>query len=184
MDVAVPEAEFERTDEGLVPKSNGWYVLNARDAVWQDRGPRGVVCDLEGDANFEQLGFNIFVLHPGSQMSMYHWEADQEDFLVLSGEAILIVENEERPLRAWDFFHKPPNVSHTMIGAGDGPCVVVAVGARANQSGEGWGAYPYSELAMKYDASTPEETNNAKIAYGRFPARKPSAYQDGWLPGN
>jgi hypothetical protein len=32
-------------------------------------------------------------------MAMYHWEADQEHFLVLSGDALLIVEGEERPLR-------------------------------------------------------------------------------------
>ena len=181
MDVAVPEAETERTENGLVAKGKGWYVLNARDAAWYDRGPRGAICDLEGDADFEQLGFTLFVLQPGSQMSMYHWEADQEDFLVLSGEAILIVENEERRLRAWDFFHKPPNVSHTIVGAGDGPCVVIAVGARENQGGEGWGGYPYSDLAMKYDASAPEETNDAKVAYGRFPKGQLSPYQDGWL---
>ncbi len=70
---------------------------------------------------------------------MYHWEADQEDFLVVSGEALLIVEGEERPLRQWDFVHCPPGTKHTILGAGDGPCIVVAVGAREHQDGPDWG---------------------------------------------
>ena len=36
------------------------------------------------------------MLDPGEPMAMYHWETDQEDFLVLSGEPLLIVEGEER----------------------------------------------------------------------------------------
>ena len=112
---------------------------------------------------------------------MYHWEADQEDFLVVSGEALLIIEGEERPLRAWDFIHCPPNVSHTIVG-GDGPAVIIAVGARAHQQGDGWGAYPYSDVAMKHDASAPHDTNKPKEAYARFPQRDPVQYQEGWLP--
>jgi uncharacterized cupin superfamily protein len=51
------------------------------------------------------LGMSIQVLAPGEPNSMYHWEAEQEDFLVLSGEALLIVEGQERPLKQWDFVH-------------------------------------------------------------------------------
>src|SRR6185437_2804705 len=94
------EAPLERTAHGLVPAGEGWFVLNAREARWFDRGPRGVVCGFEGEVDFPQLGVNLFVLGPGQPMSMYHWEADQEDFLVLAGEALLIVEGQERLLRA------------------------------------------------------------------------------------
>ena len=62
-------------------------------------------------------------------MAMYHWEADQEDFLVVAGDALLIIEG-ERPLRQWDFVHCPPNAKHTIVGAGTG-LIVVAVGAAA-----------------------------------------------------
>ena len=86
-------------------------------------------------------------------MSMYHWEADQEGFLVLSGEALLIVEDEERPLRQWDYFHCPPNVPHTIVGAGSGPAAILAVGAREHAGRADWGGYPYSEVAMKHDAT-------------------------------
>src|SRR5437870_13511075 len=132
----VPEARLEQTEHGLVPSGDGWFVLNAHDARWFDRGPRGVVGVFEGEPEFDQLPICLFVLGPGEPMSMYHWEADQEDFLVLSGEALLIVEGEERLLRQWDFVHTPAGAAHTIVGAGSGPCTVLAVGARGHQSGE------------------------------------------------
>jgi uncharacterized cupin superfamily protein len=158
-----------------------WFVRNVRDMSWADRGPRGFVTDLVDDDD-AQIGVNLFVLEPGQPMSMYHWEADQEDFLVLSGEAVLIVENEERPLRQWDFFHCPPNVSHTIVGAGSRPAAILALGARIDSVGDNWGAYPYSALAMKHDASAEEETTEPKVAYARFPARQPGEFREDWLP--
>jgi uncharacterized cupin superfamily protein len=128
------------------------------------------------------LGVNIFVLDPGNPMSMYHWEADQEDFLVLQGEALLIAEGEERPLRQWDFVHCPPGMNHVIVGAGEGPCVVVAVGGRQHQEGEGWGGYTVDEAAVRRNASAETETNDPREAYARFPARQPTRYRDGWLP--
>ena len=161
-----------------------WFVVNARDAPWFERGPRGKYCDFEGAAAaFPQVGINLFVLGPGERMAMYHWEADQEDYLVLSGEALTIVDDEERPLRQWDFLHTPPGVPHVILGAGSGPCVVLAVGAREHQGGPDWGGYPLSEVAAKHDAASPEETNDAQIAYSRVPHRQPAEYQEGWLPG-
>ena len=178
----VPEAPLEQTEHGTVARGDGWYVVNARDASWYDRGQRGAVCDFEAGQDWPQVGVNLFVLGPGQPMSMYHWEADQEDFLVLSGEALLIVENEERPLKQWDFFHKPPRVSHTIVGAGSGPAVILAVGARQHQDGEDWGGYPFSEVAMRHDASAEEATNDPNKAYARFPRRELTRYRDGWLP--
>ena len=158
-----------------------WFVRNVRDAQWWDRGARGSVADLVGD-DAAQVGANLFVLGPGQPMSMYHWEADQEGFLVLSGEALLIVEDEERPLRQWDYFHCPPKVPHTIVGAGSRPAAILAIGARQSQDGPDWGGYPLSEVAMKYDAATEEETNDARIAYGRFPGRQEGEFREGWLP--
>jgi uncharacterized cupin superfamily protein len=158
-----------------------WFVRNIRDAKWWDRGSRGFVADLVGDDE-AQVGASLFVLGPGQPMSMYHWEADQEGFLVLSGEALLIVEGEERPLRQWDYFHCPPNVPHTIVGAGSEPSAILALGARQNQAGPDWGGYPYSEVAMKHDASAEEETNDPAVAYARFPRRKEGEFRPDWLP--
>src|SRR5438477_8020837 len=158
--------------------NSDWYVLNVRDAEWADRGPRGHITQLVRDDDV-QVGVNLFVLGPGEPMSMYHWEADQEGFLVLSGEALLVVDDEERPLRQWDYFHKPAGVSHTIVGAGDGPSAILAIGAREHQDGEGWGGYPLSDVAMEHDAASPVETNDPKVAYARFPERRESPYREG-----
>ena len=111
-------------------------------------------------------------------MSMYHWEADQEDFLVLSGEALLIVEGEERPLRAWDFVHTPAKVEHTIVGAGDGPCVIVAVGARVDSVGPNWGAYPVNETALRHNAGVERGDDRSGGGVRAVPAARPDA-----LPG-
>jgi quercetin dioxygenase-like cupin family protein len=131
----VPEASLEQTEHGLVPTGAGWFVLNARDARWRDRGQGGAYCGFEGEPQFEQIGINLVVLGPGQPMAMYHWEDDQEDFLVLRGEALLIVEGEERPLTQWDLVHCPPRTNHVIVGAGGAPCVILAVGGRAARRG-------------------------------------------------
>jgi uncharacterized cupin superfamily protein len=157
-------------------------VLNGRDSRWLHREGRSAFCDFEGDMDFPQLGINISVLQPGELMAMYHWEADQEDFLVLSGEALLIVESEERPLRQWDFVHCPPRTKHTIVGAGDGPCLMLAVGARQHQDGPGWGGYSVDEVAQRHGAGVEKETTEATEAYARFQRREPTRYREGWLP--
>jgi uncharacterized cupin superfamily protein len=157
-----------------------WTIVNAREGEWRERGPRGRVKELVPDEE-AQVGVNLFVLEPGQPMSMYHWEADQEGFLVISGEPLLIVEDQERPLRQWDYFHCPVDVPHTIVGAGSGPSVILAIGAREHQHGPGWGAYPYSDVAMKHDASPEEATAKGEEAYARFPESQSVEY-GGWLP--
>jgi uncharacterized cupin superfamily protein len=183
----VPEAELVSTERGLVPKGQGWFIVNARETQWRERPGRGVRCEFEGAgfegaADFEQLGISLMVLGPGEPMSMYHWEADQEDFLVLTGEAIAVVEGEERRLRAWDLLHCPAGTNHVIIGAGDGPCVVVAVGARDRTRGSDWGGYPVDEVALRHGAGVEEETTLPGEAYARFGESKLTVYREGWLP--
>ena len=179
----VPEAPLEQTNEGLVPKGEGWFVLNAKDARWYHLDGRASFCDFEGEVDFEQLGINITVLRPGEPMAMYHWEADQEDFLVLAGEALLIVEGEERPLRQWDFVHCPAETKHIVVGAGSGPSVVLAVGARDRTRGSDWGGYTVDETARRHGVSVERDTPDASEAYEGLPRRKPTRYREGWLPG-
>ena len=126
----VPEAPLEKDEGGLVPKGTGWFVVNAREARWIHTDELGSAVVFEGDVPFPHLGINIQVLQPGQPNCMYHGENQQEDFLVLSGECLLLVEGEERRLRAWDFVHCPPWANHVFVGAGDGPCAILMVGAR------------------------------------------------------
>ncbi len=184
----IPESQLVQTEYGLVPKGQGWFVLNARQTQWWEREGRGVLCEFEGAgfdgaADFEQLGINLTRLGPGEPMAMYHWEADQEDFLVLSGEALLVIEGEERLLGQWDLVHCPPGTNHTIVGAGTSPCLILAVGARDRSRGPGWGAYTVNEAAMRHDAGVEQETTESADAYARFPRSKLSRYRDEWLRG-
>jgi uncharacterized cupin superfamily protein len=192
----VPEAPLEQTEHGLFAAGAGWFVLNMREVRWFERG-LGFEAGLSGKGDFPQVGIGLTVLAPGEPMAMYHWETDQEDFLVLSGEGLLIIEGEERPLRRWDFVHCPPGTNHVIVGAGDGPCVVFAVGARENHTyitadgtmkgRDDWGAYTVDEAALRHGAGVEQETNDADEAYARmrarFPTPEPTRYRDGWLPG-
>jgi uncharacterized cupin superfamily protein len=178
----VPESPPEPTEHGLLPTGKGWFVLNAREAPWWAREGRGVLTEFEGPADFPQLGINITILGPGEPMAMYHWEADQEDFLVLSGEALLIVEGEERPLRQWDLAHCPAGTNHVLVGAGNAPCIVLAVGARDRSMGADWGAYSVDDAALRHGAGVEQETTEAKEAYARFPNGELTRYREGWLP--
>ncbi len=185
----VTEAAVEETEAGRAPSGPGWFVLNAREARWVHREGRGECLPFTGwadgeEAHFPQVGVNLFVLGPGEPMSMYHREADQEDFFVLSGDALLVVEGEERRLRQWDFVHCPPHAAHVILGAGERPCVVLAIGSREHAGDEtGWGAYTVSEAALRHNAGVAEETHDPRVAYARFAKSRPTAYQEGWLPG-
>lgn len=165
---------------GLVPDGDGWLVLNASDARWLD-GAFGKYAGFEGkDARFPQLGINLNVLAPGEPMTMYHRENAQEDFLVLAGECVLIVDGEERSLHRWDLFHCPPGVNHAIVGAGTGPSLVLAVGARTGDEDDGL-VYPADPVAQKHGAGVAVETSVPAEAYARFEQRW-CAYEEGWLP--
>jgi uncharacterized cupin superfamily protein len=179
--VSVPQAGLEQTEYGLVPSGEGWFVVNAREARWRI-DDLGAFTGFAGEARFEQVGINLVVLQPGVPMAMYHYENDQEDFLVLAGEALAIVEGEERPLKQWDFVHCPAGAKHVIVGAGEGQCLIVAVGARDKSTGPDWGGYTVDEAALRHGAGVEQETTKAEEAYARFPAREPSAYREGWLP--
>ena len=179
----VAEAQLRETDAGLVAEGDGWFVVNAREAPWKSTGGAlSTFCHFEGEQNFSQLGINVSILQPGRPMCMYHYEVDQEDFLVLAGEALLIVEGEERPLRQWDFFHCPPHTRHVIVGAGDRPAVIVCVGARSGSTGENWGAYTVDETALRHGAGVERETTSPAEAYAQFPEPTPTGYEEGWLP--
>lgn len=173
------EAPLRETKFGLVADEEGWFVVNAREARWRDSGPFGRYCDFEGKRPFRQLGINISVLEPGQSLGFYHREAGQEGFLVLAGTCTLIVEDEERRLEAWDFFHCPPQTDHMIVGAGDGPAVVLAVGARG-LARKGL-VYGPSKTAKKHGVSVTKETTKPAEAYADIPRSRRVAY-GGWLP--
>jgi uncharacterized cupin superfamily protein len=170
--VAVPEAQLEETEHGLVPVSEGWFVVNARAARWYRTGDARI-SNFSGDTRFEQLGVGIAVLGPGEPMACYHREWDQEGFLVLRGSGTLVVEGEERPLRQWDYFHCPPEVAHVVVG---GPIVVLAVGGRKVRRVE----YVADPVAARYGAAPKRTTTEPREAYEGWERPTHTRY-DGWL---
>jgi quercetin dioxygenase-like cupin family protein len=174
------EATLRETKYGSVYDGEGWFVVSARETRWRDTGPLGFYCDFEGKRRFSQLGINLNVLEPGQPMGRYHRENAQEGFLVLAGACLLIVEGEERELKAWDFFHCPPKTEHIIVGAGDGPSVVLAVGARG--IGRKGLVYPVSKVALRHGGGVERETSKPADAYASLPSWSRCTYRDGWLP--
>ena len=164
------EARLEATEGGLAPATEGWFVVNVRDGRWMTNEVLGDAFIIEGDdAGFDQVGYTIGILQPGQAGGRYHHESDQEDFLVLAGECLLLIEEAERPLKAWDFVHCPPGTDHSFVGAGDGPCVIFMTGARGENKEI---FYPRSELAISHGSGVKQETSSPSEAYAPFPKWK------------
>lgn len=116
--------------------------MNVRDAAWVRNDEFGARCLFEADVpalrerpdleprRFEHLGIKLALFELGQPSSLYHSDTAEENFLVLQGECVARIEAEERPLRQWDFLHCAPGTHHSFVGAGDGPCVLLMVGAR------------------------------------------------------
>ncbi len=172
----IPEARLEPSDAGLVAASEGWFVVNVRDGAWVTNPVLGDSCIFEGDAvPFSQIGFTLAVLQPGQAGGRYHRENTQEDFLVLQGECLLLVEGEERPLKTWDFVHCPLETEHAFVGAGSGPCVIFMTGSRRDDLKI---VYPRSEVALRHGAGVTEETTVPAEAYAPFPKWQPGPPQN------
>ena len=175
----IEEAPLRETEGGLVPEGDGWYVVNVAEGrgMWSDRF--GAACVFEGTERFPEFGINVHVLQPGQPSSMYHREDAQEAFLVLSGQALAIVEDEERPLHTGDFLYAPPGAAHVLVGAGDGPCAILMVGTRKDPETL---LYPVSAVAARYGASVEEETSDEGAAYAGTPAPAAGPVGMPWSP--
>jgi uncharacterized cupin superfamily protein len=175
----MPEARLQDAGSGLAPASPGWFVVNAGQAAWVRNDAFGGRCVFESTPRvlaerpeiepqeFGQLGYTLAVLEPGKPTGMYHAESSQEDFLVLAGECLLLIEEQERPLRAWDFVHCPPGTAHTFVGAGEEPCIILMIGSRRDGDTI---VYPRSEAARRRGAGVESETPAPAEAYAPFPS--------------
>ena len=174
----VTEAPMAQTAGGLEPAGDGWFVVNARDACWWQDDVFGPSCRFESrERPFPQIAFALRVLEPGKPNCMYHGEEIQEDFLVLQGECLLLVEGEERRLRAWDFVHCPPWTEHVFVGAEE-PCLILMVGVRPDEQV----VYPRSEVALRHGAGVERETRSPDEAYAGLPESVRGRPDDASLP--
>jgi uncharacterized cupin superfamily protein len=176
---------LERVASGLAPVTPGWFVVNAADAAWVTNDEWCGVCIFESDEFVlrgrsdlteyvkPHAGFTIRVVPPGRPEGLYHAESVQEDFLILMGECVLIIENEERHLRTWDFVHCPPMTAHTFVATGPGPCVILATGNRRDDLER---VYPGSTVALGYDAGSDVDTADPERR-GSWQVKRPASWE-------
>jgi len=173
----IEEAPLRRSDAGLVPDGDGWFIVN----VAEGRGMRserfGAACVFEGASRFREFGVNVRVLQPGQPNALYHREDAEEAFLVLRGECVAIVEDQERPMRAGDFLHAPNGTAHVLVGAGDGPCAILMIGTRREPETL---SYPVSATAARYGASVEQETSDEQVAYAGTAPPEPTTIGMPW----
>jgi uncharacterized cupin superfamily protein len=171
--MSVPEAPLVERDGGLVPDGDGWFIMNVADTLSYKHPEAGQYIRFETrEFPFPHYGIGIHVLWPGQPNAMYHAESNQESFMVLEGECLLIVEGEERVLRKWDFFHCAPMTRHITVGMGDKPCAILMVGARLPDEEL---EYPHDPLAARHGAQAPVPTSDPEVAYSELPGE--------WTPG-
>ncbi len=174
------EATAAETPYGRYITSDGWFVLNLDEALAvsnQEKG--GTMFPLESREHpFSGFGAHVMVLQPGQPNALYHSEGAQEGFLVLSGACILIVEEEERELRQWDYVHCPAGTAHVFVGAGEGPCALLMLGSRPDDPVH----FPASPVAHRRGASAPAATDSPEQAYADWPGEYTPVRMP-WPPG-
>jgi uncharacterized cupin superfamily protein len=167
------EARVEDGEFGKVPADDGWWVLNLAEMAWATVPGGGTWCVFESpNEPSRTLGIGVHILPRGERPGFYHWESEQEGFLVLSGECLLIVEGEERRLGQWDYFHCPPGTAHITIGAGDEPCAILMVGTRSDDNRV---HYPAEPAAAEHGAAVDTPTDSPREAYADRPPIVPAA---------
>jgi uncharacterized cupin superfamily protein len=182
----VTEARMERVASGLAPVTPGWFVVNTADAAWVNNEWFGGVCIFESDDFVRRgrpdlteyvkphAGFTIRVVPPGQPAGLYHAESVQEDFLILMGECVLIIEDQERHLTTWDFVHCPPMTAHTFVAKEPGPCVILATGNRRDDLER---VYRRSEVALRYEAGPDVDTTDPERR-GRWEVQRPKKWEE------
>jgi uncharacterized cupin superfamily protein len=155
------------------------FIINLADASARAHPRRATIIDMEPDGvHWPDTGVNVQILQPGQPNGRYHSEPVQEDFLVLHGECLVILQGEERAMRQWDFLHCPAGVEHIFVGAGDGPCAVLMIGSRRVKAAH----YPVNEIAAKYDASVTRTTDVVAEAYADWRTEPWRETENPWPP--
>jgi uncharacterized cupin superfamily protein len=167
------EAKIERTESGLRPADDGWFILNLQDIAWDTVEGGGTWCAFEAAGGAPNaIGVGVHVLPPGESSGFYHRESDQEGFFVLAGECTLIVEGEERAMRQWDYFHCPPGTVHMTVGAGEQGCALFMLGGRSDDHTI---EYPADPVAARHGVSVERTTTSAREAYKDRPPIVPAS---------
>ncbi len=125
-------------------------------------------CRLAPAAGLTLLGASHVVLRPGAYSSQRHWHAGQDELVVmLAGEAVLIDDEGETPVRAGDVLAWPAGVKngHRLHNRSAEDCVFVAISG-GNRDGD-WGEY--SDIDMVFDADGYARKDGTRYPAERLP---------------
>jgi uncharacterized cupin superfamily protein len=153
------------------------FITNIADAPAVSHPRRSTCICLEPeDGLWPETGVNVQIMQPGQPNCRYHSEPVQEDFLVLYGECVVILDGEERSMRQWDFLHCPAGTEHVFVGAGSGPCAVLMIGSRREDAAH----YPVNGVAARYGASVTTATDDPAEAYADWRQEPWGSVQNPW----
>lgn len=119
-----------------------------------------------GDAlGLQNFGVNLTMLEPGSQSSLRHWHARQDEFIyVLEGELVLLTEAGEQRLTQGMAAGFPAGRAdgHCLVNRSDRPAVYLEVGDRLPGDGA---TYPDDDLAARAKPGGWTFENKAGVPY-------------------
>ena len=153
-----------KIDLDAIPRTNATGYPPPYDAEVEGRWYRR----LAPVAGLTKLGASHVTLKPGAYSSQRHWHRGQDELVVmLDGEAVLIEDDGEHPVRPGDVLAWPAGVKngHRLHNRSDGDCVFVAISAgnRDEDSGE------YPDIDMVFDADGYARKDGTRYASERLP---------------
>ncbi|MGZ3411028.1 MAG: cupin domain-containing protein [Xanthobacteraceae bacterium] len=104
-------------------------------------------------ADLTQFGVNLTTLKPGAASALRHWHEKEDEFIyILEGEAVLIENDGETPMKAGDAAGFKAGVAdgHHLVNRSSRDVVYLEIGSRIK--GE-IAHYPDDDLAMKRDSN-------------------------------
>lgn len=119
-------------------------------------------------AGLTRMGASHVTLAPGAWSSQRHWHRGQDELLVmLEGEAVLVEDEGETPVRPGDVLAWPAGVEngHHLQNRSDALCVFVAISAGPREDDSG--AYP--DIDMVFDAQGYARKDGTRYETTRVP---------------
>ena len=167
----VDEARLEDTEYGRAPATEGWFVVNVRDAAWMRNSKFGAACIIESaDVQFPQIGYTIAVLGRGGRAASITARTTRRTSSSSRASASRSSRARSGGCGRGTSSIARPGTEHIFVGAGDEPCVIFMAGARAHR---GSAVYPRNEVALRHGAGVEVETARSRDAYAPFPAHEP-----------
>jgi hypothetical protein len=163
----VNEASSEETPYGRYITSDGWFVLNIADALAVRNDEKGgATYPLEPrESPFRDVGIRVPSSRRANRTRSTTPKACRKGFSCSRASARSSWRRTNGRCGSGTTSTVQPVRASVIVGAGDGPCSILMLGARPDVEVR----YPVSEVAAKYDASAVKDTDDADEAYADWP---------------